>query len=136
MKTIVCKILFFLKCAAPVPAPVVQPPAPAVRALSATCTVTSVPNNTCPTCVDLILSSGCTAADLFVNAAAGDFHVPTLDAPEVNRAQCLAEVLTDADGRARPTPGRGCDVGAYQYQTPPNTPPPAPTGLTVISITR
>jgi len=134
MKTLGCffKMLVFLKCAA-APAPAIVP-VPAV-ALTSTCTVTSVPNGTCPTCVDLVLSSSCTAADLFVDAAANNFHVPAITAPEVNRAQCLAEVLTDFDGNARPTPGRGCDVGAYQFQSP-NVPPSAPTGLTVKGVSR
>jgi len=135
MTKILCALRFviFLKCAAPAPLPIVNR---ANVAVTSTCTITLVPNGTCPDCVDLILSSTCTAADLFVDVANADFHVPSINAPEVNNAQCLAAVLTDADGNARPTPGRGCDVGAYQFQSPPQTPPSAPTGLKILSITR
>lgn len=97
------------------------------------CTITRVPNGTCPDCVDLVLAPTCTADDIFVNAAAGDFHL-IATSPAIDQAICTALVLTDFDGNPRPTPGRGCDVGAYQFIGPNPGPPSAPTGLTVTSI--
>ncbi len=96
--------------------------------LVSNCTVTSVPNGSCPGCVDLVLAPGCPASSIFVNAAAGDFHL-VAGAPPIGLGTCIGAVPTDKDGNPRPTPGgsgTGCDIGAYQYTGSSSGPPTKP----------
>lgn len=96
------------------------------------CTFTIDANN------NVIVSSGCTAADIFVDAAHGDFRLKATS-PAVGRALCLPEVPTDIDNVARPNRGpntrfpgdTGCEIGAYQYNAP-NPAPAAPTNLRIV----
>src|SRR5262245_20468201 len=88
--------------------------APIIK-LNSTCTYTMDSNQ------NVILCSGCTAADLLVDAAARDFRLVP-NSPAIGRAACIPQVSTDIVGNPRPTPGAGCDMGAYQYV--PSTPPP------------
>ena len=118
-------------CRTPVPK---LPAITAAATVADPCAVTEVPNGTCPTCVDLVISSDCPADRIFKNVGAADFHL-VAGSPAIDRAQCIVEVLTDKDGNPRPSPGRGCDVGAYQFIPPiNNTPPSAPTGLTITNV--
>jgi hypothetical protein len=91
------------------------------------CTYTKDANN------NVILGAGCRVEDIFINAAAGDFHLVP-GAPAIGNALCLPEVTTDFDGNPRPTPGRppgqGCDIGAFQF--PNVAAPAAPTNLRII----
>lgn len=85
---------------------------------------------------NVLLGPGCTAADIFVNAPAGDFHLIP-GSPAVGAALCLPEVPTDKDGVPRPNRGplpgnTGCDVGAYQLVVP-NPAPAAPKNLRIIT---
>lgn len=65
------------------------------------------------------------AAPLFVDAAAGDFH-PTADSPTVDAGTSDALLgSADPDGRPR-TLGAAPDIGAYEYPPPPPAPAPAP----------
>lgn len=75
-------------------------------------------------------SNNITSNPLFVDAAAGDFH---LQAGSIARDAgiTLAHVPTDADGVLRPQ-GTAYDVGAYEFVGGGDTTPPAaPTGLVV-----
>lgn len=56
---------------------------------------------------------------LFVNAAAGDFHLNSIATPVIDHGASLApDVTTDRDGRPRPC-GYGFDIGAYEYNPAP-----------------
>jgi hypothetical protein len=85
---------------------------------------------------NIILGAGCTAADIFVDAANNDFHL-VAGAPAIGNAVCLPEVPVDFDGNPRPTPGRppgqGCDIGAFQFIGA-SLPPLPPTGLTITGV--
>lgn len=86
---------------------------------------------------NVLMGPGCTAADLFKNAAADDFHLVP-NSPAIGRAECLAAVPTDFDGVPRPSqaprPGNtGCDIGAYQFVPAAPPPGPKPISTTVIS---
>jgi hypothetical protein len=50
----------------------------------------------------------------FVNAAAGDFHLASPSAREVDAGITISSFSTDADGVARPQ-GAAWDIGAYEY---------------------
>jgi hypothetical protein len=54
------------------------------------------------------------ANPLFVNAAAGDFHLMALS-PAIDAADSAATEATDFDGTARPQ-GAKRDVGAFEYK--------------------
>jgi hypothetical protein len=124
-----CKLFFFLSVfgickAAPLPAlssDVFVGPSLAAT-VSGTCTYTRDSSN------NVIMGPGCTAADLFKDAAAGDFRL-VLGAPAIGNAVCLLEVPTDFDGNPRPTPGEGCDIGAFQFRGTNPTRPDPPTNL-------
>lgn len=98
------------------------------------CTYTKDANN------NVILGAGCTANDIFVNAAGGDFHLKATS-PAVGNALCLPDVPTDLDGIQRPNRGpntrfpgdTGCEIGAYQFNAP-NPAPLAPTNLRIVSV--
>jgi hypothetical protein len=87
---------------------------------------------------NVILSSGCTAAIIFMNANAANFHLMP-GSPAIGNAVCLPEVTTDFDGVPRPNRApntyfqgdTGCDIGAYQFVVP-NPPPAAPKNLRII----
>ena len=67
---------------------------------------------------------------LFVDSAAGDYHLRT-DAPARDTAMTPTDVLTDFEGLARPS-GPASDIGADEYHVvtlPPPPPPPAPADL-------
>src|SRR5215510_5844803 len=117
--------------------------ATAAAASTSTCTLTKVSNGTCPTCIDLILGPTCTAADLFKygNPNCGvsspvtdpacqltDFHLAD-NSMAIGVGADLSSIPglnRDIEGNPRPTPGRdpgkGWDIGAYQYTG--NTPTP------------
>ena len=129
-----CKLLFFLAvfglCRPSAPTKTVAlPPVSAsiATAPASACTYTKDANN------NVILGAGCRVEDIFINAAAGDFHLVP-GAPAIGNALCLPEVTTDFDGKPRPTPGRppgqGCDIGAFQF--PNVAAPAAPTNLRII----
>jgi hypothetical protein len=63
-------------------------------------------------------------SSLFVNAAAGDFHLVRNSAPINAGADLTSNVPTDMEGRARTQP----DFGAYEFNglTPAPAPPPPP----------
>ena len=65
-------------------------------------------------------SFSATPASLFVNTAAGDFHLAA-GSPAIDRGQTLAAVPIDADGNSRPR-GAASDVGAYESGGAPATP--------------
>ena len=67
---------------------------------------------------------------LFVDSAAGDYHLRT-DGPARDTAMTPTDVLTDFEGLARPS-GPASDIGADEYHVvtlPPPPPPPAPADL-------
>ena len=71
-----------------------------------------------------------TPAALFVDTAAGDYHLRA-DAPARDTAMTPTDVLTDFEGLARPS-GPASDIGADEYHVvtlPPPPPPPAPADL-------
>lgn len=114
-----------------VPQPYAMTPPPTTR--GSNCTWTKDPTNG-----NVILGAGCTADDIFVNAAAGDFRL-TINSPAFGNAVCDSTVTTDAAGNPRPMPnrpaGQGCDIGAYQYTgltIQPDVAPPTVTSLVVI----
>ncbi len=82
---------------------------------------------------NVLLGPGCTAADIFVDAAHNDFRLrsPASTNPAVGNALCLPAVPDDIMGNPRPGAGQTCDIGAYEYQ-PPTAPPAAPTHLRLI----
>lgn len=97
-------------------------PKAAAAGIVSTCTYTKDAQN------NVTLGSGCTTADIFVNAGAGNFHLVG-NSPAINNATCLPSVTTDYEGKPRPTPGlKTCDIGAYQYGTT-QPPPAAPQNL-------
>lgn len=56
---------------------------------------------------------------LFVNAAAGDFHLTGIATPVIDQGAYLAsDVPCDRDGKPRPY-GSGFDIGAYEYYPAP-----------------
>ena len=68
--------------------------------------------------IGTVLLTNVTAADpLFVNAAAGDFHV-TVGSPAIDAGTTLAIVTTDFDLISRPK-GSAYDIGAYERDVPP-----------------
>jgi len=81
------------------------------------------------------------AADLFVNSAAGDYHLKD-GSPAEDRGETLAAVPFDKEGKPRPV-GNASDIGAYEHGTPvpPDTTPPAAiadleiTNVTITSVT-
>jgi hypothetical protein len=123
-------LVLFGQCQAPAPAIAADVFVGPMPSAAASCTVSTDVNG------NFILSAGCTAADIFVDAGAGDFHLAA-NSPAIGRALCLPEVPTDFDGRPRPTPnrppGQGCDIGAYQFPGG-NQPPPQPSNLRILSI--
>jgi hypothetical protein len=53
-------------------------------------------------------------ADPLFFSATSDWHIQPGSAA-INNGTTLSEVTTDFDGRPRPTPGQGYDIGAYQH---------------------
>lgn len=64
-----------------------------------------------------------TPADLFVDAAGGDFHL-SATSPAIDAGTSLRAPAFDLEFNVRPT-GPGVDVGAYEYVGPPNRAPVA-----------
>ena len=64
------------------------------------------------------------SSSLFVNAAAGDFHLVAGAAAAIDRGAALANVSTDYDADSRPQ-GAAFDVGADEYRAG-ATPAPSP----------
>ena len=76
-----------------------------------------------------------TPAALFVDTAAGDYHLRA-DAPARDTAMTPTDVLTDFEGLARPS-GPASDIGADEYHVvtlPPPPPPPAPADLVETAV--
>jgi hypothetical protein len=62
-----------------------------------------------------------TPAQLFVNVSGNDYHLsPT--SPAINAGTSQDAPPTDLDGNPRPYPGRGYDIGCYEYQGNPQRP--------------
>ncbi|MGC4043208.1 MAG: right-handed parallel beta-helix repeat-containing protein [Armatimonas sp.] len=80
-------------------------------------------------------SLSATLASLFVNPAAGNYHLLST-APAINRGQLLAEVPYDREGNPRPM-GGAVDIGCYESTATPPPPPPAaaPTFTSTVSNT-
>ncbi|MBN1673952.1 MAG: right-handed parallel beta-helix repeat-containing protein [Kiritimatiellae bacterium] len=60
------------------------------------------------------LNNNVTDDPLFVDAAAGDYHLQA-KSPAIDAGVALPEVTEDFDGVTRPQ-GAGCDAGAYEYK--------------------
>jgi len=77
---------------------------------TSTCTWTINSNH------DVVLGPNCTADDIFVDAANGDFHLK-FNSPAIGNALCDSSIpKTDFDGNPRPTSSNNsCDIGAFQY---------------------
>ena len=75
-----------------------------------------------------------TPAALFVDTAAGDYHLRA-DAPARDTALTATDVTTDFEGLARPS-GPASDIGADEYHvvTLPPPPPPAPADLVETAV--
>jgi CARDB len=76
-----------------------------------------------------------TPADVFVNVAAGDYHIGA-SSPARDTAMVPTDVTTDFEGLARPS-GPASDIGADEYHVvtlPPPPPPPAPADLVETSV--
>jgi hypothetical protein len=69
------------------------------------------------------------SAALFVDAAAGDYHLRA-DAPARDAALAPTDVVTDFEGTPRPT-GTAADIGADELAAGANPPPSPPTGFRV-----
>lgn len=76
-------------------------------------------------------SNGLTVDPLFVSYTGNDFHLQP-NSPDKDTGTSLTDYfILDKDKIMRPQ-GSGWDIGAYEYsQGPDNTPPAAPSGLTV-----
>lgn len=59
-------------------------------------------------------SVSATLSSLFVNPAAGDYHLLSA-APAIDRGQLLSEVPFDREAQARPS-GAGSDIGCYEFK--------------------
>jgi hypothetical protein len=76
-----------------------------------------------------------TPAAVFVNSAAGDYHIGA-SSPARDTAMVPTDVTTDFEGLARPS-GPASDIGADEYHVvtlPPPPPPPAPADLVETSV--
>jgi hypothetical protein len=112
-----CIVTLWITCQSNA-APAAKVAAVGPTAVVSTCTFTKDARN------NITLGASCTAADVFVNAGAANFHLVG-NSPAINNATCVSFVPTDFDGKPRPTPGaKACDIGAYQYGAA--KPPPEP----------
>ncbi len=126
-----CKLFFFLSVfgickASPLP-PLAADVFVGPIGVSSTCTAVIDPNG------NVLIGPGCTAADIFVDAPNGNFHLVP-GSPVIGRGLCLPEVPVDFDGNPRPTPGQGCDIGAFQFTGLNPTRPRPPTNLRVTGV--
>jgi parallel beta-helix repeat protein len=75
------------------------------------------------------LSHNLTNEPLFVNAAAGDFHLQARS-PAIDTGMAVSEVTTDFDKAPRPQ-GAGVDIGACEYTSSPRSPLSAPRNFRI-----